>query len=529
MSRLRLPRSLQIAGAMFGYAWCWLRLRRRAPERLPEQLRQRLESLGTTFIKLGQGLSLRRDLLPAPYLEALERLQSKVPPFPSAQSKAAIEAAFGKPVEALFAQFDSEPFAAASVAQVHRARMADGRQVVVKVRRPGIVRQIETDLKLLRRILRLALLLFPALRAHQPLALVDELAEFLRLEVDLSHEAANMRRLAHVFKALPKVTMPAVIDPLAHPEVIVQGFSSGQSLQAAYGTERAPKLAGVVLDAYLHQLFAEGVFHADPHPGNLYEMADGRICFHDFGSIGYLDPESREQLAQLIEFIVVKDAAGVLDASMALGFIRAGAERRGYQRAISEVLERMASLPLADWSVAEAIWQIARIGSGTNFRLPRHLLVLLRTLFLAENTLRALDPTLDLVSALRERRNKIQTLIDTQSSHRPWAERVARSAQQLPALVADALRQLRIDDGRPTLGIHHQGLEALEYSLARTGNRLALALVVLGLYIAGSILMLHGGGPQIAEHVPWMAAVAYALALLLSLRLVLAISRSGYL
>lgn len=527
MTQSKLPRSLQIALASVKYGWCWLRWRRKAPQRLPVQLRLTLESLGTTFIKLGQGLSLRRDLLPAVYLETLEGLQSTVPPFDSAVAGKTIEAAFGKPVEELFAEFDYQPFAAASVAQIHRAKMADGRQVAVKVRRPGIVRQVEADLRLLRRVLRLGLLLFPALRAHQPLELVDELADFLRLEVDLAHEAGNMRRLAKVFQALPMVTMPALIEPLVHAEVVVQSFSSGRPLVDASGSDRASELALVVLDAYLHQLFADGVFHADPHPGNLFEMPDGRVCFHDFGSIGYLDPESRASLAQLIDSIVVHDSAGVLDAAVVMGFIQGTVERRTYQRSISEILARMASLPLQDWSVAEAIWQVARIGSGANFRLPRHLLVLLRTLFLAENTLRMLDPKLDLVLSLHERSSGIKEKLETGASQRPLTERITRTAQQLPALLADVLRQLQIADGRPSLSVHHHGLEELDLSISRTGNRLALALINLGLYLAGSILMLHSGGPLVWEHVPVTAALAYGMAALLSLRLVFAVWRSG--
>jgi ubiquinone biosynthesis protein len=155
------------------------------------------------------------------------------------------------------------------------------------------------------------------------------------------------------------------------------------------------------------------------------------------------------------------------------------------------------------------------------------LLVLLRTLFLAENTLRALVPNFDLIAALRDRSSEIQRLIESNSTQLPLTERVARATQQMPALLADALRQLRIDDGRPSLGVHHHGLEELEVTISRTGNRLSLALITLGLYIAGSILMLHGGGPQLREHVPLGAALAYGLAVLLSLRLIFAIRHSG--
>lgn len=529
MTRSRLPRSLQIAAALGGFGWAWWRERRRAPDTLPNRLRHTLEGLGTTFVKLGQGLSLRRDLLPAPYLVALESLHNHVPPFDSAQAVASIEAAFGQPVDQLFAKFEREPFAAASVAQVHRARLADGRVVAVKVRRPGIEAQVAADLRLLRRFARMVQWLLPGLRRHRLLELIDELAQFLRQEIDMVQEARNMRRLASSLDPLPYLTLPHVIEPMASASVIVQEFSHGTPLVSRYKTPRGRELAGLVLDAYVHQLMGAGVFHADPHPGNLFELPDGRLCLHDFGSIGFLDPASRSALAQLIEGLVVNDAATVLDAVVAMGFIEGPFDRRAYLRAISEILSSLATLPLNEWSMADAIWRVARIGAGENFRLPRHLLVLMRTLFLAENTLRALDPDLDLVQALSARAEQMAQTLKLQSPGRPVHAQLLHSAEQLPALAMQVLRQLRLEDGRPSLSLHHRGVQSLETTLARTGNRLALALVTLGLYVAGAVMMLHGAGPQLWGHLPALSALAFAAAFVLSWRLVRAISRSGHL
>lgn len=192
-SRL-LRRSLQITLSVVGFVWLWLRHHRTAPQRVPDRLRATLEGLGTTFVKLGQGLSLRRDVLPAGYREALEQLLNRVPPFASAVAAATIEEAFGQPVATLFAQFDPEPFAAASVAQVHHARLHDGTDVVVKVRRPGIVAQAKSDLRLLRMVTRALQAIWPALRRQRPLDLIEELGAQLMSEIDLEHEARNMRR-----------------------------------------------------------------------------------------------------------------------------------------------------------------------------------------------------------------------------------------------------------------------------------------------------------------------------------------------
>jgi ubiquinone biosynthesis protein len=174
---MRLPRSLQILSAAIGFAIAWWRWHKRTPERLPPILRAKVERLGTTFIKLAQGLSLRWDLLPRAYREALGQLQSRVAPFPTDQSVLAIESAFGRPVDQLFSKFDRTPMAAASVAQIHRAEMPDGRQVVVKVRRPGIVDQVRRDLRLLRLVVRWTGWLVPALRRQQPMSLIDELGD----------------------------------------------------------------------------------------------------------------------------------------------------------------------------------------------------------------------------------------------------------------------------------------------------------------------------------------------------------------
>lgn len=525
-----MKRLVQIVLAFLGLGWAWLRLHRRAPQELPEHVRATIEGLGTTFIKLGQGLSLRSDLLPTGYREALERLSSNVPPFGSAQAEATVEAAFGRPLAEIFADFESTPFAAASVAQVHRGHMHDGTEVAVKIRRPGIVVQVRTDLRLLRGVVRVAQVLVPVLRRQHPLALIDELSARLLVEIDLVHEARNVRRMAEALKNHPQISMPRVIEPYVHPTVLVQEFSHGRPVSEAFGTRRGRTIAGALLDAYLYQLFVAGVFHGDPHPGNLFEMSHGKLCFHDFGLIGYLDPQARAALAQMFEAVAYGDAEGALDGAINLGFISGPIDRREYQGAISEILSELSSLPLAQWSVAEAIWRIAKIGAGEHFTLPRQLLVLLRALFLVENTIRALQPDFDLLGELTARRDQLAQAVDDAGQgdgRQPMVARVARAAQELPQLIFDLLRHARAEDGRPSVVVYHRGLEELEVSVARTGNRLAMAVVTLGLYIAGSLLMLHSAGPRVLGDVPATALIAYLLALLLSLRLVLAISRSG--
>lgn len=523
-------RGLEILGAGLGFGIAVLRHRRRNPSALPEIARRTLTRLGTTFVKLGQGLSLRWDLLSPPWRDALSRLHADVPPFPADAAVQAVEAAFGQRVDQLFVDFDRTPLAAASVAQIHRARLVDGRDVVVKITRPGIHAQVHADLRLLRRAVHVAQALWPPLKRQRPLDLVDELSAFLHAEIDMRHEAQNMRRMAPVLDGQPGVALPHVIEPLVARDVVVQEMSHGRRLETVYGTADAAPIADALLGAYLHQLFGAGVFHADPHPGNLFLLDDGRLCFHDFGSIGVLDGASRLALAGLIDAIAAGDPTGVLDGAIGLGFFPPHVERRAHEREIDLILGDLASRPLAQWSVAEAIWRVARIGHGASFRLPAHLLVLMRTLFLVENTLRALDPALDLLGTLTRRAPEIVQVIDrARRPGRPIAVRLARAARQLPELAADLLRQAQLSDGRPSITVHHRGLATTQVALARTGNRLALALVTLGLYLTGSLLALHGAGPRVLGHLPLLSAIAFTAAGLLSLRLVIAISRSGHL
>ena len=521
-----IPRAVRIAYRLTGLGIVLWRTRRDAPQTGATALRVTLAELGTTFVKLGQGLSLRRDLVPSPYREALETLQDHVPPFPVTAARAMIERAFGRPVTELFAQFDDVPLAAASVAQVHRAQLDSGAEVIVKVRRPGIGALVDHDLRWLRRLVRVAQALVPALARLRPLALVDELSFQLRQEIDMRVEARNARRLVEACHDVPGIQMPRVIEAFVHEEVMVQELSHGQPIATVYATADGHRLAIVLLDAYLHQLFVVGFFHGDPHPGNLFVMPDGRLCLHDFGLVGFLDARSRRALAGFLVAVAQRDAESALDAAIELRMLGGVLDRREFTGAIDRILSELAGLPMKDWSIADALLRVARLGDGEHFSLPRDLLVLMRALFLLESTTRTLDPDFDLVSELIARR---ATLADgALAPPTALTPRAAlRAAREVPALLARWLREAKREGGRPGVAMHLRGLEELEATVARTGNRLALALVTLGLYIAGSLLMLHSAGPRVLGDVPVTAIAAYGFALVLTIRLVRAISRSG--
>ncbi len=524
-------RFAQIAAALWGYlAWRGLTALGlwRSTLSPAQKLRNMLEGLGATFVKLGQGLSLRHDLLPEDYLAALQDLQDKVAPFPGALAVREIESALGKSINELFSEFDAQAFAAGSIAQVHKACMHDGRRVVVKVRRPRIKLQIDRDMRMLRTLVRVLLVFMPGLQRYQPLDIIQEIWTNLRKETDFRQEARSIRRFAEAFKDWPSVHIPGVVDELHSESALVQEMSGGLRVCDLGFAEKGPPLAQAFVDAYLHQFFVLGVFHGDPHPGNLFIMNDGRICFHDFGLVGFLDHATRRNLAAFMQAFIRQDSAWMLDSYLDLGVFGGTLNRAEFQHGLDELIADFATLPLKDWSFAEAFTRIARIGRGQNIRIPHNLLVLMRALFLMENTVRCLNPHFNLMDGLV---GKAEQALKASAREAGIEQATARlryetglAAQELPASLSALVRRLRSEGLQ--LRLQHHGLEDLEGHIDRSSNRMALALVTLGLYIAASLLMQNSLGPRLAG-MPLLALFGYALALWFTFRLVRGISRSG--
>lgn len=513
-------RLVQINLALWGLVFWWGLARSgllrggTAPSR---RLADTLERLGTTFVKLGQGLSLHRELLPDDYVAALQKLHDRVEPFPFEHARAEVEASFGRPLEELFAQFQPTALAAGSIAQAHCATIPDGRVVIVKVRRPGIRRQVEEDIRILRWFVRSAVWLLPGLRATKPLELVDEIARNLHKEIDFRQEAHNITRFTEMFRGSPTVFVPGVVDDLYTDWVIVQEMSPGRRIDDPAFLPQGPRLAANLVEAYLHQFFVEGVFHGDPHPGNLFVLDDGRICFHDFGLVGFLDRRTRMGLIAFMMAFVEQDGDWLVDAYLDLGILGGRLDREEFRSGMEELVQDYARKPLQDWSFGEVLLRIARMGQGRNARLPHHLLVLLRAVFLLESAVRHLDPRFNLVEGLF---NKAGALLETAGGAGDSGARFKYesfvSLRQLPSDLSRALHRIRGEGIE--LSVSHRGLERLQEEIERGSRRMSLALVTLGLFVASSLLMQHSIGPRWGE-VPVLAVLGYLLALWLSWRL----------
>lgn len=498
----------------------------------PERFRDALVRLGATFVKFGQALSVRRDLLPDEYVVALQSLQDRVPPFSAAEAYREIERGLGRPAADLFAEIDPTPMAAGSVAQVHAARLPGGAAVIVKVRRPGIKPQIERDMKALRLSARLALALMPRLRHYQPLRIIDEIWMNLIKEIDFRQEARNIRLFAAAFADSPTIFIPRAVDALVSEAVIVQERGGGVHIDDPSLRADGPRLAKVFVEAYLHQIFVLGAFHGDPHPGNLFINPDGHICFHDFGLIGVLDRSTRRKLAAFTVAFIEQDADWLLDAAIDLGVLGGGGmDRAAFRRGLAEIIADFTARPFKEWSLAEAFLRVTRLGRAENVLVPYDLVVLMRSIALAENTISVLDPQFEMVETLRIEGPKILKAAMEPSDPTGMLARLkldaAAAVSDLPAVMGRWVRRLGEEGKGIGFTLELQGLEPLEQHIDRSSNRLALALVTLGLYIAGSLLSQHSIGPRIFGDFPAFGALAYALALWFTFRLVRGIGRSG--
>jgi ubiquinone biosynthesis protein len=519
-------RALEIFFRLIGFS-AWVLAYRMSLVNAPSPARRfadLLQDLGATFVKLGQHLSLRTDLFPPEYLAELQKLQDNVKPFPVEESIAAIEEAFGKPPELLFIRFDAEPFAAASVAQVHSARAFSGKDVVVKVLRPGVKVQVDRDMRILAMIVRLLSHFSALLTRYRAEAVVREVWANLRRELDLREEARHAHRFADAFRGSETILIPDVVDDMCTETVMVQERIFGERIAQLPAKGKRADLAQSLIDAYVHQLFVLGFFHGDPHPGNILVTDDGRLALHDFGVVGSLDRPTRHSLAAFMLAFTEQDSEWVLDSWLELGMLSKTSDRDKLRPAVTAIMSEYSRRPLHEWSVGEALGHLLTATRGHNFAVPLHLLVLARTIMLLESVIRLLDPGFSLLDSLSTRSREVMEKAftgDEQRTQRLQFE-AAIAANEWQRLLAAMLRRLR-EEGLH-ISVDHEGLPELSTQIVRGSSMISLALVTLGLYLAASLLMQHAMGPQILG-LNALACVFYAVAGWFTIRLVRAIGR----
>ncbi|HHX4058148.1 TPA: ABC1 kinase family protein [Burkholderia contaminans] len=544
----RLPRLVQILRALASAGWAHF-VERLHPgqdvidaatkelqpgERDAARFRDMLEQLGPAFVKFGQLLSLRRDLLPESWIEELQRLQDDVAAFSGTRAISIVERELGQPIGQLFSEFDDAPLAAASIGQVHGARLMDGTSVVVKVQRPGIEPVIHADVGIMRFIARQLERHVPESRRFGPSDLVEEFARLIADELDYQIEGRNGDRLRTNFANDPGIFVPRIYWALTSRRVLTMDRSLGHKLAQLPlpSPQERQRLAAALMASFLEQVFEHGFFHGDPHPGNVFVLADGRLCFHDFGIMGELSAHDQEALAQLILAVSSEDAALMVDAYLDMGVATASEDRDALKRDVSSALDAYYKAAGKGYSFSEIVRQFVQLSQKHDIRVPRQFLLVSKAFMLIEAQAMAIDSSFNALLALRDYvprllgRHAIQAL--GQAPGLPGVFRMLRSLHHAAVNLPDILNRAVdvLGSGKATLHVEHEKLQTLETHIDRASNRLSLSLIIASVVVGSSIVTTFHTGPHYAG-ISLLGLAGFVIAAVMGLAWAIAIFRSG--
>jgi ubiquinone biosynthesis protein len=451
--------------------------------------REALEELGTTFVKLGQLLSSRPDLLPDVYIDELEHLVDDVAPFPFEEARRVIDEEIGLDA---FSRVEDEPLASASIAQIHGGLLRNGREVVVKVRRPGLEEEVALDLELLRSLTTFAEGRSETARLLQLKALADELEAHLTSELDFVEEAHGAELIARIVSEHEHLVVPEVIHPFVTERVLVLERVHGERVSAANSVEaeRARVLARELFRAYVQQITGHGVYHADPHRGNILLTEDGRLALLDFGLIGRLDEDTRRSLGLLLLALAQNRADDVADLILGLSLTVLASDEAGFLHDLRRKLPRYHWRSFSGIRAGEALADLQRLALVHGIALPTSFALVGKTLSQADSVARALDPELNPIELLEE--DGLEVMLQESERRLEPSNLLALAYTQgepllrLPRRVGQLASKL--ETGTLKVGIQPTGLHELERVARSTANRLGAALIISALLIASALM-----------------------------------------
>jgi ubiquinone biosynthesis protein len=493
-----------------------------------ERIRMALEELGPTFIKMGQILSTRPDLIPLDLMQELTRLQDNVPPFPIAQVKEILQQELRSPMDAFFSRFDETPLAAASIGQVHRAQLITGEEVIVKVQRPGIKKVIEVDLDILCHIAMLMERHVEEARIYQPSKIVDEFALSIAKEINYEIEAQHAERFARQFANKKWIYIPKIFKKTTTERVLTMEYVEGIKVSDVdllkHSGLNCKVIASRGADLTFEQLFKYGFFHADPHPGNICILPGNVICYFDFGMMDYVDKRSMDIFADMITGYVNRDKTVITDAAMRIAEWDEKPDRRALEGDIKGFVDRNLYNPLQDMHLGDLLRESLQILARHRLKLPPDLFFMIKAVAEVEGIGLMLDPDFNLV-------NKVTPFIKDIQKERIRPGRfiddiIAMSSQlrQLPLDIKDLFRQLKLGKGK--VHVEHKGLEPLISGISRSSNRIAFSLIIASLIIGSSVITAMQAGPSM-ERIPLLGILGYSLAAVMGLWMLISIWRSG--
>lgn len=500
-----------------------------------ERFRLLLESLGTTFIKFGQILSTRNDILPEDYCAELKKLQDKVPPFPDEQAKAIIKEELGKTTDELFQSFSEKPVACASIAQVYKATLPSGEIVAIKIRRPNIEKRIQADLAIMEDLSRLLEKYVQEARAIRPTTLVREFGRQLQQEMNLLVEANNLERFNILNQNESRLKLVKLYRDLSTSHILTMEFVTGTKIS---NTE---KLKSLNLDlktiakngasVIISQIFDQGFYHGDPHPGNILVQDDGRICFLDFGAMGKLTKEQRMLLAEGLVAVVRRRDDELLRVVLKLSSngddIK---DTKELGRDISDFVDTYAYLPLNRIKVDEILNDLTKLLTKHGIILPPEISTLVKVLAMLDGTYLAIDPDFQVMEVMKP---YAQKLVLEKFDPKRLASDMTHTSAELYRLLRDLPDEARsiiktIKKAELKVSVSSGNLKQVLRTFDKDANRLSYALIVSALLLA-SALLLHTHTPPVWHEVSILGIVGLIASATMGLWLLIAIARSGHL
>lgn len=497
-----------------------------------QRLRKTLEELGPTFVKVGQIMSTRPDLLSKEIRKELEKLQDQAPKVNIDEIKQVICEEIGEPVEKVFAEFFEEPLGAASIGQVHKAQLVTGEKVVVKVQRPGIYKKLKIDLEIIQHLAQLWKDRMDDQTSVDPVRIADEFASSLRLELDYRNEGRNAERFRRNFRNNNQVLIPKIYWEFTTQRVLTMEYMEGikvtQIAEKELNPEECKTLAKRGANSILSQMLEYGFFHGDPHPGNILITAERKIVYLDFGLMGSLDDQSQKDFAQLFIALLRKDTDRVVGAFLNLGMLQDSFDQRALKREMSGLVERYYGVELKNIHIGELMDELLEMGRKYQIQFPYDLVLVGKSLVTFEGVGRLLDPSFNVI---QETKPFALRLVKKQLHPKQIGRNLTKETENFLKKVKyfpDDLHLFfdKLLGGKLEINFKHHNLENLVSKLDIVVNRLVVGLIVSSLFVGSSLTIQMEMGPMI-QGVSAIGFVGYLIAGILSFWLVISILRSG--
>ena len=499
---------------------------------LSQRARLACEELGPTFVKLGQVLSTRPDLIPAELAQEFSKLQDDVAPFAFSKTEERFKKKFGRPISELFAEFDEQPAAAASLSQVYKAKLVSGETVAVKIQRPNIRKIIEEDIAILFDLAKFAEKRFIYGRIYQPVEIVKEFAATIRKELDFVNEGRNIDKFRANFKEIETVCVPKVYWDLTADKILTMEYIDGVKISNAVKSKNSQFdkkiIAARGADMILKQIFEDGFFHGDPHPGNIFVLKNNVIALLDFGMVGRISEDRMGSMADMIIAAIKTDADKIVEALVDMDIVGWEADLPKLKIEIKDFIDKYYSAPLKELEMGKIIEEILEVMIAHKIKVPSDLALLAKALITIESIGRELDPDFDMVSHTKPFAKRL--LKKKYSPVNLW-KRGSAAARELfnflEILPKEFLWLIKsFKKGDINVNFQHKGLEKLILEVDRASNRLSFSMIIGALIIGSSFVIQANIGPFIFGY-PAIGIIGYLFASFLGLFLIISILRSG--